>query len=167
MLMRLRSRASPLLSWFFSSRKSPFKFEIRRHAEGADFSRFISVGQEASDLKITFARFGALGLPGFDLHRFDLVVDLVQPMLKLRGLDLHANLAALAHDMSFAVLLDFPHQQRVLEAALGTSNVYRFVLKHIDTSRQPYKIRDDTDFAGSQDFNANSIGGSRQTERLN
>src|ERR1700722_107691 len=135
MPMRPRSRASPLLSWFSSSRKSPFKFEIRRHAEGADFSRFISVGSEASDLKITFAGFWAFRLPGFDLHRFDLVVDLVQPMLKFRGLDLHANLAALAHDMSFGVLFDFPHQQGVLEAALRTGNVYRFVFKHIETSR--------------------------------
>jgi hypothetical protein len=37
--------------------------------------------------------------------------------------------------MSFAVLLYFPHQQGVLEAALGTGNVYRFVFKHIETSR--------------------------------
>src|SRR3984957_17767554 len=106
MPMLPQSRASPLLSWFSSSRKSPFKFEIRRQAEGADFSRFISVGPGASDLKITFAGFGTFCLPGFDLHRFNLVVDLVQPMLKFRGLYLHANLAALAHDMSFAVLLD-------------------------------------------------------------
>jgi hypothetical protein len=88
-----------------------------------------------SDLKITFAGLGTLCLPGFDLHRFDFVVDLVQAMLKFRRLDLHPNFAALTDDMSLAVLLDFPHQQGVLEAALRTGNVYRFVFKHIETSR--------------------------------
>src|SRR4029077_17960124 len=107
-------------------------FEIRRQAEGADFSRFIK-RSGTSDLKITFAWLGTL-LPGLGLHRLDLVVDLVQPMLKFRGLDLHADLASLADDMSFAVLFDIPHQQRVLEAALRTGNVYRFVFKHIETS---------------------------------
>src|SRR5271168_860500 len=118
---RPRSRASLLLWWFSSSRRSPFRFEIRRPAASADFSRLFSRNPETSDLKITFARLGALRLPGFALHRFNLVVDLVQPMLKLRGLDLHSDLASLADDMSFAVLLDFPHQQRVLEAAFRTS----------------------------------------------
>jgi hypothetical protein len=94
-------------------------------------------GQEASDLKITFARFGTLliRLPGFVLHRFDLVVDLAEPMLKFRRLDLHADVTALADDMSFGVLFDFPHQQRVFEAALRARNVYSFVFKHIETSR--------------------------------
>jgi hypothetical protein len=109
-------------------------FEIRRRAEGADFSRLISVGPEASDLKITFAWFRVLSLAGFGLHRFDLVVDLAEPMLKFRRLDLHPNLAALADDMSFGVLFDFAHQQRVLETALRTGNVYGFVFKHIETS---------------------------------
>jgi hypothetical protein len=111
-----------------------FRFEIRRRAEGADFSRFISVAPGALDLKITFAWFRVLPLAGFDLHRFDLVVDLAKPMLKFRRLDLHPNLAALADDMSFSVLFDFAHQQRVLETAFRTGNVYGFVFKHIETS---------------------------------
>jgi hypothetical protein len=97
--------------------------------------RDLSQKLRTSDLKITFARLGTLCLPGFDLHRFDLVVDFIQPMLKLRRFDPHANLAPLADDMSFAVLFDFAHQQGVLEAAFRTGNVYRFVFKHIETSR--------------------------------
>jgi len=52
-------------------------------------------------------------------------------MLKFRGLDLHADVTALADDMSFRVLFDFPHQQRILEAALRTRNVYRFVFNKL------------------------------------
>src|ERR1700682_266867 len=127
MPMRPRSRASLLLSWFCSSLKSPFKVEIRRQAEGADFSRFISVAPGALDLKITFARFRVLPLAGFGLHRFDLVGGLGEPMLNFKRLDLHPDLAALADDMSFSVLFDFTHQQRVLETAFRTGNVYGFV----------------------------------------
>jgi hypothetical protein len=88
-------------------------------------------------LKITFAWFGTLliRLPRFDLHSFDLVVDLGEPMLKFGRLYLYADLTALADDMSFSVLFDFPHQQRVLEAAFRARNVYSFVFKHIETSR--------------------------------
>jgi hypothetical protein len=88
----------------------------------------------ALDLKVTFARLRVLSLAGFGLHRFHLVVDLAEPMLKFRRLDLYPNLAALADYMSFSVLFDFAHQQRVLEAALRTGNVYGFVFKHIETS---------------------------------
>jgi hypothetical protein len=42
--------------------------------------------------------------------------------------------------MSFAVLFDFAHQKRVLEAALRAGNIYRFVFKHIRTSQRSYKI---------------------------
>jgi hypothetical protein len=103
-------------------------------------------GRDSSDLKITFARFGTLlvCLPGFDLHRFNLVVDLVESMLKFRRLYFHTDVTALAYDMSFRVLFDFPHQQRILEAALRTRNVYRFVFKHIETSQRYYKICGDT-----------------------
>jgi hypothetical protein len=111
-----------------------FSFEIRRRAEGADFSRFIWLAPGALDLKITFAWFRVLSLASFDLHSFDLVVDLAKPMLKFRRLDLHPNLAALADDMSFSVLFDFAHQQRVFETAFRTRNVYGFVFKHIETS---------------------------------
>jgi hypothetical protein len=93
-------------------------------------------GQGTSNLKIAFAWFGALPMPGFDLHSFDFVVDLAEPMLKLRGLHFHADLAALADDMSFGVLFDFPHEERVLEATLRARNVYGFVFKHFQTSRR-------------------------------
>jgi hypothetical protein len=98
------------------------------------FRDFFSVAPGALYLKITFAWFGVLPLPGFDLHRFDFVVDLAKPMLKFRRLDLHPNLAALADDMSLTVLFDFAHQQRVFESAVRTGNVYGFVFKHIETS---------------------------------
>ena len=98
---------------------------------------------EDSDLKITFAWFWTLltGLPGLDLHALDFVVDFIEPMLKFRRFDFHADLAALAYDMSFTGLLEFPHQQRVLETALRASNDYCFVFKHFHTSQYSYKVR--------------------------
>ncbi|MGA7872495.1 MAG: hypothetical protein WCA22_16535 [Candidatus Binatus sp.] len=114
----------------------------QRRSAGADFSRPIlieSEATEASDLKITFAWLGALRLPGLDLHRLDLVVDLIEPMLKLRGLYFHTNLAALADDMNLTGPFEFPHEDRVLEAALRARNVYGFVFKHFLTSHQPCK----------------------------
>jgi hypothetical protein len=124
-------------------------------------------GQGASNLKITFAWFGALPLPGFDLHRFDLIVDLAEPMLKLRGLDLHADLAALADDVRFTVLFDFAHEKRVLETALRARNVYGFVFKHFQTSQRSYKILRWLRIDRIAQLQGTSIRGGRQTELLN
>ena len=88
-----------------------------------------------SDLKITFARFGSGRQPGFGFHGLDLVADFMQPMLKLGGLHLDPSLAALAHDMRLGGLLELSHEDRVLEAALGTRDVDSFVFKHIRTDR--------------------------------
>src|ERR1700685_1690722 len=135
-----------------------------------DLWRVLSIQIEVlktSNLKITFACFRALRLPGFDLHRFDLVVDLAEPMLKLRGFDLHADVATLADDMSFAVLFDFAHQQRVLEAALRAGNVYRFVFKHIRTSRRSYKILRRSRSSRIAHSKVLQIRASRQTGHIN
>src|ERR1700689_1423296 len=169
--MRRRSRASLLLPWSSSSRRSPFECGSQRQLQCRSLAIDLEPdrGPETSNLKITFARFRALRLPGFDLHRFDLVIDLAEPMLKLRGFDLHADVAALADDMSFAVLFDFPHQQRVLEAALRAGNVYRFVFKHIRTSRRSYKIlrRSRSRGIGTGGSKVLQIRASRQTGHIN
>jgi hypothetical protein len=86
-----------------------------------------------SDLKITFAWFGSVRQPGFGLHGFHLVADFMEPMLKLRGLNLDPRLAALAYDVGLRRLLQLSHEDRVLEAALGTRDVDGFVFKHIRT----------------------------------
>jgi hypothetical protein len=92
--------------------------------------------RSASDLKIAFARLGVPRLPRLDLHGFDFVVDFAQPMLKFRGFHFHTDVAALADDVSFGGVFEFPHQQRVLEAAFRARDVYSFVFKHFPTSQQ-------------------------------
>jgi hypothetical protein len=113
-------------------------------AEASCFARWSELRiDEESDLKITFAWFRALltGLSGLDLHALDFVVDFIEPMLKFRRFDFHADLAALADDMSFAGMFEFPHQQRILETALRAGNDYCFVFKHFHTSQHSYKVR--------------------------
>jgi hypothetical protein len=103
---------------------------------------FIGDGENVpivSDLKITFAWFRDLRLPRLDLHRLDFLVDLIEPLLKFLGFQLNADVAALADDMRLAGLLEFPHQDRVFEAALRARDVYRFVFKHFQTSQRSYK----------------------------
>src|SRR5208337_1262284 len=104
---------------------------------------FMSVrGSENSDLKIAFARFGALmtRFAGLDLHRLDLVADFVEPMLKFRGLHYHADLAALADDMSLAGLFQFRTSSEFLKPHFGqaistvsSSNIFKPHGCHSDT----------------------------------
>jgi hypothetical protein len=92
--------------------------------------------RQASDLKIAFAWLGVPRLPCLDLHGLDLVVDFAQAMLKFRGFHFHTNVAALADDVSFGGVFEFPHEERVLEAAFRARDVYSFVFKHFPTSQQ-------------------------------
>jgi hypothetical protein len=122
--------------------------------------------QEASDLKIAFAWFGALRLPGLGLHGLDLIVDFVEPMLKFRRFDLHTDVATLADDVSLAGLFEFSHEERVFEATLRARDVNRFVFKHFQTSQQSCKKFVAT--SDSEDLSTPTLfqsAGGRQTRR--
>ena len=63
----------------------------------------------ASDLKIAFASAIQALLLRFETHRFQLVVDFIEPLLKFRGFYLDARLAALTSDPSFGGVFEFPY----------------------------------------------------------
>jgi hypothetical protein len=87
----------------------------------------------SSDLKVTLA-YAILDLlpcsSRFKTHRFHLFADFIQPILKLRGFHLNADLAALAYDVTLARMLDLPNEKRVLEATLRAGDADCLVFEH-------------------------------------
>src|SRR5271163_3071713 len=86
-----------------------------------------------SDLKVAFAnsiQTSPSSLSRLETHGFQLVADFVQPPLKFGRFHLDANAAALANNLGFAGLLEFPHQKRILKTTLRARDADRLVFKH-------------------------------------